>query len=92
MRSLIFLSIIFAVSLGWVAFPLSMQTAHAQTREKHPAGPEKATAVIAKQTVRSYLQEVFREPSGDPKAFADYYLFGHDQNKLFSCPTSRDPD
>lgn len=83
MRSLIFLSIIFAVSLGWVSFPLSMQTAHTQTRQEHPTGPEKATAVIAKQTVRSYLQEVFHESSGDQKAFADYYLFGHDHNKLF---------
>lgn len=83
MRSLIPLSIIIAVSLGWASFPVSTQTTHAQTREKRTSGPETAAAVIEKQAVRSYLQEVFREPSGDQKAFADYYMFGHDQNKLF---------
>lgn len=83
MRSLIPLSIIIVVSLGWASFSVSTQTTHAQTREEHSPGPEKAAAVIEKQTVRSYLQEVFRDPSGDQKAFADYYLFGHDQNKLY---------
>ena len=83
MRSFIPLSIIIAVFLGWASFPMSTQTLHAQTREEHSPGPEKSAAVIEKQTVRSYLQEVFHEPTGDQKAYADYHLFGHDQNKIF---------